>query len=774
MEFQTSVRDLVDFVHRKGGLGGDGLFRSSNRAVEGTRGHRRIQQSRIDADGAYEAEVTVEHREERHGIQIVLTGRVDGVLASATPPVVEEIKTTDRGWSGHPDPLHLAQLRTYGAILAQQHGWPAVDLRLTYLDLATGLETLIRDVEPAESLAGFLDESLHEWYSWLGPRVEWLRRRNASIAELPFPFRAFRGGQRDLARAVYRSIRDGKNLFVEAPTGLGKTLATLYPAVRALPLLGPGQVFYVTAKTPGRIAASDALAHLRSAGAELRSIALTAKSKICFAETSSGCDLRTCPYAIGYYDRAKPAIRELLGRGHLDRTAIEDTARRHQVCPFELSLDASVWTDLVIGDFNHVFDPAARLQRHFAEGPSRHVVLVDEAHNLVDRSRDMHSASLAVSDLVPGSGAAKGKGAAKARRALEDARNALEEFLRSSPPDASVVPPRDYHDGAAASAEAPKTVIAVLRESARAIEAFLSALRPGTNLTGWLEPWFALCAFLRAAECFDETCRTIVSPGDGRLTIFCADPSKRLRESLRGLRAAVFFSATLSPMEYFQDLLGGTEDDRRAVFDSPFHPDQMKLAIAPLNVTFKGRAASLTEVAERVSSHLASHPGNHLVFCPSLAYLNQLVPELQSRFPSRLLFAQKAMMDEMEREAFLSRFVPGADGVGLAVLGGIFAEGVDLPGDRLVGVTVIGVGLPRLSIERDILQGHFSATRGAGFDYAYRFPGMQRVLQAIGRLIRSETDRGSALLIDHRFEEVRYRNLFPHWWNGPPSDGKKW
>ncbi len=769
-EFQTSVRDLVDFVHRKGSLGGDGLFRSSNRAVEGTRGHRRIQQSRGDA---YQAEVSVEHREERQGIRLVLTGRVDGVISSAAPAIVEEIKTVGREWSGRPDPLHLAQLRTYGAILARQNAWPEVDLHLTYLDLETGLETLIRDVEPAESLAGFLDESLHEWLSWLRPRVEWLKIRDASLAKLPFPFGSFRGGQRDLARAVYRSIRDGRSLFVEAPTGLGKTLATLYPAVKSLPLLGPGQVFYVTAKTPGRIAASAAIGQLRSTGAMLRSIMLTAKAKICFAEKPSGCDLRTCPYAIGYYDRIKPAVRELLERGHLDRTAIEETARKHQVCPFELSLDASVWTDLVVGDFNYVFDPTARLQRHFAEGPPRHVVLIDEAHNLVDRSRDMHSAALVAGDLETGSGAAKGKGAAKARRALAAARQSLEDFLHSADPSSSVVPPRAYHDGAAAYADAPEEVITALREAARAIEAFLAALRPGTDLSGWLEPWFAICAFLRASDFFDGTCRTIVSPADGRLAIFCADPAERLRESLKGLRSAVFFSATLSPMEYFRHLLGGGADDGEAAFDSPFRADQMKLAVVPLDVTFKGRAGSLPLVCDAVSTHILSHPGNHLVFCPSLAYLAQLETELSKRFPGRTIFTQKATMDESEREAFLSRYAPGAECTGLAVLGGIFAEGVDLPGDRLVGVTVIGVGLPRLSIERDVLQRHFEAERGEGFDYAYRYPGMQRVLQAVGRLIRSESDSGSALLIDQRFQEPRYRCLFPKWWDVTLCDGKK-
>ena len=409
LEFRTTVRELVEFVHRTGDLAGESGFRSSNRAVEGTRGHRRIQQARGDN---YQAEIPVERVYERNGIRLVLTGRVDGIFGKETPPVVEEIKTVDGRWSGMPDAVHIAQLRAYAALLAEANGWEKVEHRLTYLDLETDLETVIRDTETGESLGGFLDETLHEWFSWLIPRVEWLKKRNASLDALAFPFEGYREGQRELARAVYRAVRDGQHLFIEAPTGLGKTLATLFPAVKSLPLLGDGQVFYLTAKTPGRHAAQHALEKLRNSGACLRSVMLTAKKKICFSENPAGCDMRVCPFAVGYFDRIKPAVRELLAKEHLDKEAIEATARAHNVCPFELSLDASVWTDVVVGDFNYLFDPSARLQRHFAEGPARHAVLVDEAHNLVDRSREMHSASLTLTDLVVGKGSTRAKGAA--------------------------------------------------------------------------------------------------------------------------------------------------------------------------------------------------------------------------------------------------------------------------------------------------------------------------------------------------------------------------
>jgi DNA excision repair protein ERCC-2 len=762
-EFRTTVRDLVEFVHRSGDLAGTGAFRSSQRAVAGTRGHRRIQQSRGDA---YLAEVPVERIFERPGLRLLLTGRVDGILPTNDPPLVEEIKTVTAHWTGDPDPVHLAQLRTYAALLAEEKQWQTVAHQLTYLNLATDEITVIRDTETRESLSGFLDETIHKWLAWLQPRVQWLNTRNASLEALKFPFSRFRGGQRELARTVYRSVRDGKNVFLEAPTGLGKTLATLFPAVKALPLLGDGQIFYVTAKTPGRLAAAQALEKLRHSGARVRSLMLTAKKKLCFTDSPTGCDVRTCPYAIGYHDRIKPAVRDLLTHDHLDRETIERIAQLHQVCPFELSLDASLWTDIVVGDFNYVFDPTARLQRHFGEGPARHVVLIDEAHNLVDRSREMHSASLLVSDLAIGQKAPRAKGAAKARRALADASGILEKLLRAASPEASLVPPRSYHDGAMALPTPPEELVIAARQAARSLEELLAAQSPGRDLSGWLEPWFAITAFLRACEAADETCRFLLSPADATARLYCADPAQRIHEVLDGLRAAIFFSATLSPLEYFRDLLGGNSDEEIARIASPFSKDQMHLSISAFDVTFKGRTESLSAVARTVADHVQAHPGNHLIFSPSLQYQADLEPLLAGLLTNKHLFSQGSLMEESQRLAFLARFTSGAEGIGLAVLGGIFAEGVDLPGDQLIGVTVIGVGLPRLSLERDILLQYFAATRGEGFDYAYRFPGMQRVLQAVGRLIRSEEDRGAALLIDQRFNEPRYRRLFPDWWQG--------
>ncbi len=762
-EFDISVRDLAEFVHRRGDLGGDAGFRRSNRALEGIKGHKRIQQSR---GSDYRPEVPVERSFLKDEVALRVIGRVDGVVEGLAP-LVEEIKTVEPGWSKEADPVHWAQLWIYAAILALEKGWLAASLQLTYLELESDEVFLFREEASREAMIDFLDETIEEWFSWLIPHVDWIGKRNASTEKAPFPFTNFRAGQRELARSVYRAVQRKQVLFVEAPTGMGKTLATLYPAIKALPLISDGKVFYVTAKTPGRLAAQDALQRLRDIGAQIRSVSLTAKAKICFAPDASGCDPATCPFRRRYYDRYKPAMRELLLMQRLDRENISAVAQKHQVCPFELSLDVSLWVDVIIGDYNYVFDPTVMLQRYFGEGRAKHVVLIDEAHNLVDRSREMYSASLSERELSVPSEAGKIPG--KARRTLAAARAQLHALLTSDP--TGIPSPKSYHQGAFAAHSIPEELIESLRTLAGTIEAFLVEQSSRETTLEWLDPFFTIHRFLQVAEIFDETYRLIVDPGNQSVTLFCFDPAKHLAQTLKGLRSATFFSATLSPLEYFVDVLGGSAESMRGTYPSPFRSDQMEVRIAPLDLSFQGRSLSMDSVADAVQKHLRENPGNNLIYCPSLAYLEKLHQKLIAI--GIAAFAQKAGMAESERDSFLANFTNGTGSVGLAVMGGIFAEGIDLPGEQLIGVTVIGVGLPSLSIERDLLAAYFDLKERSGFDYAYRFPGMQRVLQAVGRLIRSEDDQGAALLVDRRFLESRYEDLFPSWWRIIPNETRQ-
>ena len=757
VEFDISVRDLTEFVHRTGDIGGQAGFQRSNRAVEGIKGHKRIQQSR---GSDYRPEVPIELTVIRGSIQLRVVGRVDGVVEGLTP-LVEEIKTVETSWTRQPDPVHWAQLRIYAAMLALDKGWRQASLQLTYLELDTNEIFIFREEASRDVLLKFWEETLKEWFSWLEPYVAWLEKRNASAKEAPFPFTTYRAGQRELAMSVYRAVQNRLNLFIEAPTGMGKTLATLYPAIKSLPIIGEGKIFYVTAKTPGRLAAQDALEKLRNTGLHIRSLSLTAKAKICFEPDSVGCDPSTCPYTKGYFDRYKPAMRELLETQRLDRDNISDVAKKHQVCPFELSLDVSRWVDVIVGDFNYVFDPTVMLQRFFSEGKPTHVVLVDEAHNLVDRSRDMYSASLSALELAIPPGAASGK----ARKALQTATEALRQLLQTTP--TGIPSPKAYHRGAFASPSLPETFVDALRNVATTLEAFLGEHQSREEALPWLEAYFVIHQFLQVCDNYDETYRTLLDPSAQTITLFCLDPSKRLAQTLKGLRAAVFFSATLSPLPYFMDVLGGSADSASGSYLSPFRSDQMEVRIAPFDISFQQRDRTMDMVAQAVQKHLKSNPGNHLIYCPSLAYLEQLHRKLVAM--EIQVFAQSPSMPETERTIFLSKFTNATNSVGLAVIGGIFAEGIDLPGDQLVGVTVIGVGIPGLSIERDLLVAYFDQRDKPGFDYAYRYPGMQRVLQAVGRLIRSEDDQGAALLVDRRFLEARYEELFPKWWRVVPN-----
>ncbi len=758
--YDISVRELAEFVHRRGNLGGSGGFQRADRALEGIKGHKRIQQSR---GNDYRPEVSVEHIFVKDDVRLRVVGRVDGLVESLVP-LVEEIKTVETRWDREADPVHWAQLRLYAGMLVLQKGWNQASLQLTYLELDTHEIFIFREEASKADMVKFLNETVAEWFSWLIPHIEWLRIRNASTEQLPFPFTNFRAGQRDLAKSVYRAVQNRLNLFVEAPTGMGKTLATLYPAMKALPLLNDGKVFYVTAKTPGRLAAEDALQRLRESGLQVRSLSLTAKSKICFAPDSSGCDPSTCPFTKGYYDRYKPAMRELLQTQRLDKANICAVAQKHQVCPYALSLDVSAWVDVIIGDYNYVFDPTVMLERYFGEGKAKHVVLIDEAHNLVDRSREMYSAALTVAQFEI-EDSAGGRGASEARRALSLAEQQFVRLLKGAP--TGVPPSKGYHQGAFASESLPQALLESLRAATMAIERHLVDQTSRESALPWLDTYFALNSFLQTGDAFDATYRTIIDPGNQEVMLFCVDPSKRLAQTLKGLRAAVFFSATLSPLEYFSDVLGGSPDSARGTYPSPFRSDQMSVRVSPLNISFQHRDRSMDAVAEAVNLHVKRNPGNHLIYCPSLAYLDQLQRKLVAR--GLTAFAQSKAMTEGERDTFLAKFTQGTGSVGMAVMGGIFAEGIDLPGDQLIGVTVIGVGLPGLSIERDLLTAYFNQMGKPGFDYAYRYPGMQRVLQAVGRLIRSEEDEGAALLIDQRFLESRYEELFPTWWRVIPN-----
>ncbi len=775
-----SVRDLVEFVLRQGDLGGAREFVGSDRALAGIRGHQKIQRSRPTG---YLTELPVEHRLETAEFTLQIRGRIDGLLITSQQVLVEEIKTVQGTWDHQPDPLHWAQAKFYAFLHAQEHALPELIIQLVYLELQTGKVTEFRQTFAFAELADFFATTTTVYVDWLRQSHHWRLARNHSIATLTFPFPAYRPGQRELAVAAYRVLANGGRLFLAAPTGIGKTISVLFPAVKALGAGKLERIFYLTARTVGRAIAELALAHLRRGGLKLRAVTLTAKDKVCVREDHP-CDPLTCPLALGYYDRIKPAIREALERAEITRSVLETVGLKHQVCPFELSLDVSVWADAVICDYNYVFDPRVYLRRHFAEDGGAYGFLVDEAHNLVDRAREMFSAELDEREILDVKRALK-QAAPRCSQALAQLRAALRtlgsttephaEPLAASDPagelnlfPAKTATIRNEASGVSTSPEFPDRLLEPLQAALDAAESWLVKNQPAGFREALLALFFKLHSFRRTAELYDEHFVTLIENApDVRVRLFCLDPSLLLRQALARGKAAIFFSATLTPMHYYRTLLGGAPEDPVLQLASPFPPANLAVLIQDRIPThFKGRAESLGDVVEAIGTLVQGRRGNYLVYFPSYQYLNDTLQAFQIRFPLIPVLVQRPGMTEPERDAFLAAFSVehGETLAGFAVLGGIFGEGIDLVGERLIGAVIVGVGLPQLCVERDLIRDYFQQHNAAGFDYAYTFPGMNRVLQAIGRVIRSDTDRGVVLLIDARFGEPRYRRLFPAWW----------
>jgi len=790
--YTVQVRELVEFVLRRGDLGGASRFVGSDRALAGIRGHQKIQRSRPPG---YLTEIPVDFKVETNDFILSIRGRIDGLLSGSGEVLVEEIKTIQGIWDKQADPLHWAQAKFYAFFYATDHNFKNVVVQLTYLELETGQMTELREAFTIEELDAFFNEAANVYVAWLRELQEWRELRNHTIRHLAFPFAKYRPGQRELAVAVYRALVNGGRLFLAAPTGIGKTISALFPAVKAL---GEGKierVFYLTARTIGRTVAEKALADLRQVGLKLRAVTLTAKEKVCVRD-GQPCDAATCPLANGYYDRVKPAIRAALAREAIDRSTLEAVGQAHQVCPFELSLDVSLWADAVICDYNYVFDPRVYLRRHFSEEEREYAFLVDEAHNLVDRAREMFSAALETREILTTRRALR-QALPRCAKALMRLSTGMRKLAnRGASPDENIeasdpalelnlfaIPAanertsirnrgRALTDAAMVSTTAlrefPAELSDLIEDAMEQAEIWLARNQPAPFRDDLLTLYFQLFAFRRTADLYDERFVTIVqADASVSVRLFCVDPSFLLLQALARGKAAVFFSATLTPVDYYRHLLGGCAKDPVLQLHSPFSPEHLAVFIHDrIQTHLKARTESLEEVAQAIEALVQSRSGNYLIYFPSYQYLNDVRRVFQAANPSVKVLAQTPGMTESERETFLAAFsLEHTETLaGFAVLGGIFGEGIDLMGDRLIGAVIVGVGLPQLCIERDLVRDYFQERNARGFDYAYTFPGMNRVLQAVGRVIRSETDRGVVLLIDSRFNEMRYRRLFPPWW----------
>ncbi len=766
LALRISVRRLVEFLLRQGSI--DSRFTGFDRALEGARIHRRLQRSATRQHPDYKAEVMLRQDYDCVGITYTIEGRADGIFTDADGVVViDEIKTTTLPMeeiSEDHAPEHWAQGLVYAAIYALQNGCEQMGVQLTYYQVDEEQSAVFRRDRSAAELGDFVEDLLTRYAPWAQRAARWQAESRASFAVLPFPFASYRPGQRAMVREVYQVCTGGGQLLCQAPTGIGKTMSALFPAIKALGAGVGGPIFYLTARGTTRTAAEQALKLLRSADPQLklRSVTLTAKDKICLCETRQ-CTPEACPYANGYYARIKDALWDALGCPALDAAALQEFARKHTVCPFELGLDLSLWCDVVIGDYNYLFDPVVRLQRFF-EAKGDYLFLVDEAHNLPGRAREMHSAALCKSQFY----AARkllGKGKSKLKTALTKLNDHFVQW-------------RHRCEETALTSRAGKTFFQkgrdetfdrLLQQLSEPLQVWLDEHRdPDEAHEALLQLYFDLRSWLRVADTFDEHFVLQVSAfgSEVRAVQLCLDPNAFLAADFAMGRAAVLFSATLAPAGYYKDLCGISEA-RAVALHSPFPQQNLGLWCAgSVSTRYRDRDASIQHIVRLLHTMICARQGNYLAFFPSYAYLEQVYEAFVEEYPDLVVCKQQSAMDEAQKEAFLQAFLPHPSStmLGFAVLGGVFGEGVDLTGDRLIGVAVVGPGLPQVGPRQDQLRDYFEQSRGCGFDYAYRYPGMNKVLQAAGRVIRTPEDRGVVLLIDDRFLTPDYLRLMPpHW-----------
>ncbi|MBC6296728.1 ATP-dependent DNA helicase [Listeria sp. FSL L7-1517] len=753
---KISVRRLVEFVLRSGSI--DSRMTSSDRALEGTKIHQLLQKS---AGDEYKAEVSLKLDRTVAGVAFSLDGRADGIINER---IIDEIKSTETAIEEITEnfrPLHWAQLICYGFMLAENEGLSEVELQLTYYQIVDEETKQFRRTMSREEMGAFVDDLLTKYAIWAQMSAAWELKRNQTIKELAFPYNSYRRGQRELSIAVYRTAVSGENLFCEAPTGIGKTMSTLFPAIKAMGEGKSDKLFYFTAKTITRQVAEDALDEMRRKGLAARSVTITAKDKICFLDERK-CEPDHCQFARGYYDRLNEALFDILGQEEaITRPIIEQYARKYTLCPFELSLDVALFCDAIVCDYNYLFDPVVYLKRFFSENLGKYTFLVDEVHNLVDRARSMFSATLRKSLIMQ----VKRQLDKKQHKRLWNSIDAMNKVMISLNKKL-VESNTTIHVRKEQLEEWNETV---LKFTFVAKDWLPQNTQSGAQ-TSVLELYFESLRYIKIAELYDERYTTQITRSRNEIEIkqLCLDPAFLLSEKLKLGTSSVLFSATLRPIDYYTNVLGGESDTSRMIFSSPFEQKNMHLLVADyLSTKYQMRENSMEGVVEALFALISGKKGNYLFFFPSFHYLERIYQLFKEKYPDVRVQKQENSMDEVGREAFLAEFE--ADNVetlvGFCVLGGIFSEGIDLRGERLIGAAIVGVGLAQLNPESDLIKDYYNKTIGHGFDYAYQIPGMNKVLQAVGRVIRAESDRGVVLLIEERFSADRYRALFPAHWN---------
>ena len=772
---RISVRNLVEFILKEGDIDNRITAGTAEKdaMLMGSRLHRKIQKS---MGLGYQAEVSLKISVPCQGFTLRVEGRADGIIVDETSDgklqqvTVDEIKGVLRNLEQIQKPagVHLAQAKCYAYIYGKEKELEKISIQMTYCHLDTEEIRRFKEEYTLEDLKSWFEELVHRYEKWARLQIEWEQMRDETIRNLKFPF-SYREGQFNLAASVYRTIARKKKLFIQAPTGTGKTMAVLYPAVRAM---GEGlgeKIFYLTARTITRTVAEQAFFILKEKGLKFRSVTLTAKEKICFCEKAE-CNPQACPYEKGHFDRVNDAVYDLLKNGGgMGRKEIEEQAEKFQVCPFEFALDLSVWADGIICDYNYVFDPTAHLKRFFADNVSGdYLFLIDEAHNLVERGREMYSASIYKEDILEVKKLMKDRDK-KLVKSLESVNKLMLEMKREC---------ENYRLVESVSSFALKLMNLLTQ-----MERYLEEERNAGNAEqpdAFMELFFQVRQFLEIHELLDENYIQYTElEGSGRFKVklFCVNPAQNLNHYLSQGNSTIFFSATLLPIDYYKQLLSVEKDDYAVYAESKFPQENRKILIgseASTKYTQRG-----TEMYRKIADYLRStvdgKNGNYIAFFPSYQFMEDVLEEFEKLASGVELVIQSQFMSENQREEFLEMFEEERDHpmLGFCVMGGVFSEGIDLTHDRLIGVIVVGTGIPQVCNDREIVKNYFDQKGMRGFDYAYLYPGMNKVLQSAGRVIRTEDDKGIILLLDDRFQNRQYQQLFPREWKEYEVCGRK-
>ena len=757
---KISVRNLVEFILRSGNLDNRRTSVADREAMQkGSRIHRKLQKQ---MKASYKAEVPLKWEEEYSDFIIEIEGRADGIIDDEEACVIDEIKGVYRDlyFLEEPVPVHKAQAMCYAYFYVSQKKISKIEVQMTYCHLETEEIKRFREEFSFSYLKKWFEDLLSEYYKWANFQYQRRIERRSSMEGLEFPY-PYRKGQKELVSGVYHTMRTEKQLFIQAPTGIGKTMAAIFPAVRAVGEGHGDKIFYLTAKTITRTVAEEAFHILKEKGLSYKTISITAKEKLCLCEETD-CNPEKCPYAEGHFDRINAAVFEILNeKDTYLREDLLEQAEKHRVCPYEMCLDISSWVDAVICDYNYVFDPNVYLRRFFSDGvKGDYLFLIDEAHNLVERGRKMYSAVLCKEDFLETAKIVK-EHSAKLYKILKKCNRMMLEYKREC--DECTV----MENIAGLSLQ----LMNLLGE----MENFLEKEHEEKVQKAVLEFSFSVRHFLNMYDIADEN-YVIYSHYDDEqrflITLYCVNPKRNLQECLNKGRGAVLFSGTFLPLPYYRSLFSERRDDYAICASSPFLRENLKLLVAcDVSSKYTRRGVSEYEkMAEYIYELAAGKQGNYMVFFPSYRMLEDIYEIFRNKTEERQFevscILQSSNMTEQEREEFLEAFQENSAKtlIGFCVMGGIFSEGIDLTGERLIGAAIVGTGLPQVGCEREILKNYYDEKAQNGFAYAYRYPGMNKVLQAAGRVIRTKEDRGVVLLLDERFLQREYLELFPQEW----------